>query len=231
MLRDELVPQKTKDKIIIEDGIKEIIIEGKGYYLKNNTDKRYLLEIDILPNNATKKALTVIMLNPSEYNKKKTSADKLKTNAIKTANNAEYNEYEIKKIYIDQTITNVIKIANDNEYNFLKILNLITTISPNPKNIKRDEKIDVDFLLSEIDDTDTLIAWGMEGNKIINRNNEAGKIIQTLQTKRNIYTFCPNKQLGYPKHPARLNIDCCRNCYGRKGAFTLVEYKSLPKDA
>lgn len=180
----------------IKDGSKYILLKGKRYFAENKVPNRYILEIDILSSNSSK-TLIVIMFNPSEYKK--------------------------GNIFVDQTVTNVVKIANDAGYKFVKILNLITIISSNPKNIKKDEIIDVDFLMSEIDDSDILVAWGERGTRLLKKNQNTLAFIKKLKTK-NVYTFCKKESQTYPKHPARIDIDCCRNCHGRKNKFTLQRY-------
>lgn len=191
-LNSENIPITT-----IKDKDKEIKLKGKRYFYKDKLKNRYILEIDILPNDVKNK-LTVIMFNPSEFRKNNT--------------------------FVDQTVTNIIKIANDTGYNSIKILNLITIIDSNSNNIKNNEIIDIDFILSEIDDTDLLVAWGNKGNIFIKNSKDAIKMTNKLKLKENIFTFCANKSKHYPKHPARLNLDCCRNCYGRTGKFTLKKF-------
>lgn len=195
ILRKDLDIEDISEKII-QDGNKKLRLQGKKYYYKDKLKNRYILEINILKNDK-KNTLTVIMFNPSEYEK--------------------------KGLFVDQTITNVVKIANDTGYNFIKVLNLVTIIDSNQNNIKNNEKIDVDFILNEIDESDMLVAWGVKGNNYIknNKNQNLHKIIERLKLKKNVYTFCANTNRKYPKHPARLDVNCCRNCYGRSGTFTL----------
>lgn len=194
VLRANLDIKKIPPKTINDVNGAEILVEGEKFYCSSND--RYILEISIKSTSSKKNTLTVIMFNPSESG------------------------IGNKGLFVDQTITNIIKIANDTGYNFIKVLNLITTINSNEKEISKDTFIDIDFLISEIDDTDLLLAWGTEGQKRINRNK---KLIDKLRSKKNVFTFCPSKK-KYPKHPARLDLNCCRNCYGRSGSFTLEEF-------
>ena len=57
-LNSENIPITT-----IKDKNKEIKLKGKRYFYENKLNNRYILEIDILPND-DKKKLTVIMFNP-----------------------------------------------------------------------------------------------------------------------------------------------------------------------
>lgn len=63
-LNSENIPITT-----IKDKDKEIKLKGKRYFYKDKLKNRYILEIDILPNDVKNK-LTVIMFNPSEFRKK-----------------------------------------------------------------------------------------------------------------------------------------------------------------
>jgi len=188
-------------KTINVDTNKNIYATGVGYYSTDEKHRyRYTLEINILSKTQEKKSLAVIMFNPSESGEGKNG------------------------IFVDQTVTNIIKIANDTGYNSIKILNLFTIINPKQDEVEKNEPINIEFIEQEIVDFENiLVAWGKEGEAHINRTNNRKNLIEILKTKK-LYTFCRNKNKKYPKHPARLDIDCCRNCYGRCGKFTLENY-------
>lgn len=188
-------------KKIILDNSEKIIVEGKAEY-NNNKTERFKLNIKIV-NSKTNKKLIVIMLNPSESSKYKNG------------------------IFIDQTITNLVKIANENGYNNLIVFNLLAEIEPKSEKVNYNpSEINIKNILTCIDNfsDDILIAWG---SKYINSTKEPSikKLLKTLnKNKQRVYTFCANKNQNYPKHPGRINLDCCRNCYGRKNKIDLKLY-------
>ena len=191
---------RSKDiQIKFENDFKTLHLDGLLFYQNKEKQNRYFLTIQI--DDGSKKQnneLTVIMLNPSEK---------------QTQNN-----------FIDNTITNVIKIAYDNNYNKINILNLIPVIDTNAKNISscNFKKENTNLILSFIKDncSDILVAWG-EKYPSKTKNLEVKKIIEELKNRINVFTFCPSKK-HFPKHPARLDLDCCRNCFGRNN---LSKYK------
>ena len=212
----ETFEEKRIEEKTILDNDKEIIVSGFGLYDKNNKTKqkhRYYLSIDI--KNKGEKELTVIMLNPSEAKEKSPS----------------------KKIFIDQTITNIIKMAYDEGYGHIIILNIFSIIEPNPTEIKKyiqhkeeteeclANKKNINYILDIIDGPkDILVAWG---DKFKNNtpHKQVKKIIDKLKSNnKNIYTFC-NAKKNYPKHPGRIDMNCCRNCYGRNDKINLIPFE------
>lgn len=196
MCKKEIFLEKT-----IFDNSKEIKVKGEAEYNDDKTE-RLKLNIEIVDSKTNKK-LIVIMLNPSESSKDKNG------------------------IFIDQTVTNLVKIANENGYDKLIVFNLLTIIEPNSKNVKYNiNKKNIEMISDYIDkfSDDILIAWG---SKYINSTKETNikKLLEKLnKNKQRIYTFCANKNQIYPKHPGRINLDCCRNCYGRKNKIDLKLY-------
>ncbi len=185
----------------ITDNSKNIKIKGVAEY---NENERLSLEIEIISNNQAK-PLIVVMLNPSESGKEK------------------------EGIFIDQTITNLIKIANENNYNKIKVFNLLTEKEPNSRkvNYSNFNKDNIERILSEINDSssDVLLAWGTR-YKNNTKNIQVKNILENLKLRENVFTFCAKPNASFPKHPGRINIDCCRNCYGRKNKIDLKQYFS-----
>lgn len=185
----------------ITDNSKNIKIKGVAEY---NENERLSLEIEIISNNQAK-PLIVVMLNPSESGKEK------------------------EGIFIDQTITNLIKIANENNYNKIKVFNLLTEKEPNSRkvNYSNFNKDNIERILSEINDSssDVLLAWGTR-YKNNTKNIQVKNILENLKLRENVFTFCAKPKASFPKHPGRINIDCCRNCYGRKNKIDLKQYFS-----
>ena len=182
---------------------KSLNLIGEFLYKNKKKNERYFLRISVKNSKTKNKELTVIMLNPSEKEI----------------------ENDSDKIFVDKTITNVIKIAYENEYNQLNILNLITIIEPVSDNIKLKQitHSNIEFIKQFIESnkSDILVAWG-EKVKNNTRNEEVKSLIEFLKSKDNVFTFCPNKK-DFPKHPARIDFDCCKNCSGKNG-IKLVKY-------
>ena len=189
---------KISSKIKLSNIKNNFLYKGKG-----EKKERYFLRISVKNSKTKNKELTVIMLNPSEKEI----------------------ENDSDKIFVDKTITNVIKIAYENEYNQLNILNLITIIEPVSDNIKLKQitHSNIEFIKQFIESnkSDILVAWG-EKVKNNTRNEEVKSLIEFLKSKDNVFTFCPNKK-DFPKHPARIDFDCCKNCSGKNG-IKLVKY-------
>lgn len=186
----------------IDDGQKNIKVKGTGE--DNNNNERLYLDIEIMSNNSNK-SLIVIMLNPSESGMNK------------------------EGIFVDKTTTNLIKIANENNYNKIKVFNLLTEKEPDSKkvNYSNFNKDNFARILKAINNNsnDILLAWGAK-YKNNTKNLQVKKLLNILRQRENVFTFCANPNLAFPKHPGRINIDCCRNCYGRKNKIEFKQYFS-----
>lgn len=152
--------------------------------------------------NKSSNILTVIMENPS-----------------KTYPNGDF----------DQTIKNVIEIAKDNNYGAIEVINLYSYITGKseenkehnnkfPNANKENENFIENFLRNS--SNDILIAWGSNYKNDSKKSNK----IKELLNEKHVYTFCENTENNFPKHPGRISLDCCRNCYGRCGEIALLEY-------
>ena len=102
-----------------------------------------------------KPALGVIMFNPSYAN-------------------------EIKP---DRTHARLINKFQD-KYGGLKVLNLISTIDKNPKNLEKDVKIDIIDHIDKLDTEEVVIAWGSLP-KLLSRENRSNlnDIIKKIEEK------------------------------------------------
>lgn len=213
------------DKIPFENQkIDDIEFEGNLYYdpLKSgdNYIYRYCLDINLLNSDKKDKEITVILFNPSEYNLSKNN----------------------KNVFIDKTITNVIKIINDdNRFAKIRILNLFPTINTKPKDLIKSQlkysytdkkakevetKLCTNFkMIENIKDSTILLAWGQIASNIKSIKVYKKELCEKLSENNNLLlTFCPVEN-NYPKHPGRLDLDCCRNCFGRSGKIRLIEFK------
>ena len=213
------------DKVSIEkQTIDDIDIIADLYYdplkVENKYVYRYCLDINLINSSNENKEITVILFNPSEYNLSKNN----------------------KNAFIDKTITNVIKMINDDDrFGKIRILNLFPTINSTPddliknqlkysysdkemKEIKKRLDANVD-ILENIKNSTVFLAWGQLGNKIkLVKEYKASIYKKIVENNNLILIFCPSKK-DYPKHPGRLDLDCCRNCYGRSGKIRLIEFK------
>ncbi len=213
------------DKVSIEkQTIDNIEIVADLYYdpMKSgdNYIYRYCLDINLINSSNENKEITVILFNPSEYNLSKRN----------------------KNIFIDKTITNVIKIINDdNRFAKIRILNLFPTINTKPKDLIKNQlkysytdkkakevetKLCTNFkMIENIKDSTILLAWGQIASNIKSIKEYKKELFEKLSENNNLLlTFCPVEN-NYPKHPGRLDLDCCRNCYGRSGKIRLIEFK------
>ena len=194
-------------KKTIDDGNDKITVSGFGKYRYENGEKtkRYLLEINI-ENIEENNCLNVIMFNPSEA--------KTEYKNGKFISEGEF--------FVDSTITNIIKIAKDNKYNSIKVYNLFPKITSEPNIITSDkDDMNTKYIVESMpENSDILIAWGaiLKDRKWI---NEIKKELYEKLKKNNLFTFCANKNKNFPKHPANIDIDCCRNCYTRSGKIKL----------
>ena len=212
------------DKIPFENQkIDDIEFVGNLYYdpLKSgdNYIYRFCLDINLLNSNKKSKEITVMLFNPSEYNLSKNN----------------------KNVFIDKTITNVIKMINDDDrFDKIRILNLFPTINSTPddliknqlkysysdkemKEIKKRLDANID-ILENIKNSTVFLAWGQLGNKIkLVKEYKASIYKKIVENNNLILTFCPSKK-DYPKHPGRLDFECCRNCFGRNGKIKLIKF-------
>lgn len=196
MSKIEIFSEKT-----IFDNSKEIKVKGEAEYNDDKTE-RLKLNIGIVDSKINKK-LIVIMLNPSESSKDKNG------------------------IFIDQTITNLVKIANENGYDNIVVFNLLTEVEPNSEKVKYNpNKENIKMISNYIDNSsdDILIAWGSKYKNSTRESNIKELLEKLNKNKQCVYTFCANKIQNFPKHPGRINLDCCRNCYGRKNKIDLKLY-------
>lgn len=201
----------------IKDTDGNITVSGAGWYDSEKPDKvtkRYLLKINIEKindkNTTWRNCLNVIMFNPSQ-----------------AGIDIEDGQFVSKgEFFVDKTITNVIKIAKDNNYNKINILNLFSEIQPNSKKVNiSDEKI-FSYLIDFIDKNDVLLAWGtIRDNKRI-KSIKKSICDKLINKKIKIYTFCANENRVYPKHPANIDIECCRHCWERNGLAKLEDFNN-----
>lgn len=136
---------------------------------------------------------------------------------------------------IDPTVENIKKMVvndwKDANFSAVEVLNLFSYVHGNKGEVKKyykmnSNKTNLDFLKKFIDkglNEYTLVAWGADFNNIA-KDTELDEIRDLLKNSSNVYTFCRGDR-NYPKHPGRIDIECCRNCYGRKNNIDLIEYK------